>query len=208
MQYFIISLIAGFCLLLLLLTVFFTAGKKNKKQYAADLQLVQSCGDEGLLRLYQQAESENERDGIVEFIKEKLTREEQGSADSSFNLTPAGNLDVASAPEGEPAQQREAADSAPRRSVPGVSGVAAANSPQADSSPTIVTGNTVYGEPGETHMLALETVNWQAIEEEMQQRREEEARIMAQNYQIQEVFSKIREVEERLAVEPPAENKR
>lgn len=215
MRYFFTILIIGLCLVALLLAVFFKAGKKNKKRRNADLELVRSCGDESLIRLYEQAESENERDGIVEFIKEKLEREEQGLTDPAYDLTPAGTLDgeaelPPAAQEAAPQEPQAqgftppapaAQEPSPRRTVPGLTGVFAGSTGVADS-----TEQTAYGQPGATHMLALEDIDWDAIENDMQRRREEEARIMAQNQQIQEVFSKIKDVEERLMAEQQDNN--
>lgn len=205
MRYFFLALIIGFCLSALLLTVFFTAGKKNKKQKQADLELVKNSGDDSLIRLFEQADSDNERDGIVEFIKEKLGQEQQGLTNTSLDLAPAGTPQADAGalpayPEALPLEappQAEQPQEASRRAVPGISGAFTGAADAAEPIPE----HTIYGQPGVTHMLALEDIDWNAIEDEMQKRREEEARIMAQNQQIQEVFSKIKNIEERLMTE-------
>lgn len=205
MQYFFIASIIGLCLTTLLLIVFFKAGKKNKKMRAADLQLVKDCGDESLIRLYEQAESENERDGIVEFIKEKLARESEGLNGPDYDLAPAGQITTIAdtAPEALPEEAlpekvlpEEIAP--PHHAVPGISGTFAGS---AGAEATVAAEHTAYGEPGATHVLALEDINWHAIEEDMKKRREEESLIMAQNKQIQEVFSKIKDIESSLMSE-------
>lgn len=51
---------------------------------------------------------------------------------------------------------------------------------------------------GKTRVLPLNEVDWNSVEAELQKKREEEARIMAQNMHIQEVFAKVKDVEARL----------
>jgi len=90
MRYFFIILAVGVCLAALLLAVFLKAGKKTRRQSFTDRELVHNLGDEGLIRLYEQAETDNEREGIIEFVKEKLAQETGNP--SSFDIMPAGAL--------------------------------------------------------------------------------------------------------------------
>ena len=88
-----INLGIGVCLSALLLLVFFRSAGKNRKQRMIERELILNLGDDGLLHLYDQAETDNEREGIVEFAKEKLTSK-QPDSQTSLNIMPAGLLDT------------------------------------------------------------------------------------------------------------------
>jgi len=224
MRYFFIGLAVGICLIAFLLFVFFKAGRKTGKQKRADRELVQNYGDESLILLYEQAESDNERDGIVEFVREKLCAPDTGLA-TPADIMPAGSLATAemSPPEEQPAEwpieqaseQPEAemrsemipevteemmadapADLAPegRRQITGlVTDAAEAMDRKAEQS-KMLRGDTHL----ETRALPLDKMDWAILEEALQKKREEEARMMAHNQLIQDVFSKIQSVEARV----------
>jgi transcription initiation factor IIF auxiliary subunit len=56
----------------------------------------------------------------------------------------------------------------------------------------------IYASKTQTHELPLNKVDWAAIEEALEKKREEDARMMAHNQLIQDVFSKIQNVENRV----------
>ena len=65
----------------LLLLAFFTVGRKKPRQQMNERELVVSCGDEGLLALYDQAATDDEREDIASFAKEKLALDQARLAD-------------------------------------------------------------------------------------------------------------------------------
>jgi hypothetical protein len=249
MLYFFIAFAGGFCLLTLLLTVFFKAGKKPRRQSLTDRELVNTLGDEGLIRLYEQAETDNEREGIVEFVKEKLTTQITGGP-TLFDNMPAGAFNAAEVAQPETAAQttsKTAAQATPdtiARAIPGtitqrmpeaVAQTLVQVSPETLEQPVVQDSpkmteqakeqrqsalpnnerrqiaamlTAMSGEEQEdistrtsqtqTHELPLDKVDWAAIEEALEKKREEDARIMAHNKLIQDVFSKIQGVENRV----------
>jgi hypothetical protein len=226
MTLFYFNLVVGVCLTALLLAVFFKTAGKSRKQKLADRDLIFNLGDEGLLRLYDQAETDNERDGILEFVMEKLHSGE------NYDLMPAGTLnpEEMAPPETMPdmarqfmpgmaaqtqaptmpwepeldmtqimpqvmpqmplhqAEQETSTLSASERRQ--ITGMMAAESPQV--------AEDRFANTMPTHELPLDKMDWAAIEEALEKKREEYARIMAHNQLIQDVFSKIQSVESRL----------
>jgi hypothetical protein len=259
MHSFYINLAIGICLTALVFAVFFLAAGKSQKKRLADRELVFTLGDEGLIRLYEQAETDYERDGIVEFVKEKLSSAEPASSD----LIPAGSL---SAPEqappeamvkaeetippltkpaaeeqlpqispdmgeiltpalepmpepsiaeatqpaveavAEPIPEQIAPETAEQMTEPKqypwannrrrqISGMLTVEEEEAAEDDTEIVAQT------QTHELPLEEMDWATIEEALERKREESARIMAHNQLIQNVFSKIQGVENRVVGE-------
>ena len=234
MNYFYINLFVGICLTAILLTVFFRAAGKSPKQRFADRELLLSLGDEGLLRLYDQAETENERDGIIEFVREKLIAD--GNDPNDYNLMPAGTLNpeeiappdimsdtsrhiipgMVAQNQGQPIpgtaqqsmaqimpqisgqtaeQERSSLSANERRQITGMMA--------ADS---LGAADDAFSNTMATHELPMDKLDWAAIEEALEKKREEYARIMAHNQLIQDVFSKIQNVETRLIGNKPENN--
>lgn len=77
MQYLLISLAIGIVFTALLVLVFLKVGVKPQTELEKEDELVRSCGDEGLIALYEQARSDAERSDIVAFVKEKLAVEQR-----------------------------------------------------------------------------------------------------------------------------------
>ena len=265
MHYFFIEIAVGVCLISLLLVLFFTVGKKSRKQRHTDRELVLNLCDEGLIHLYEQAETDNEREGILEFVREKLAAEKNGSP-ASPNRIPALDLGVeqivppttmpepvkqvvpepqlqvipkitpqvqpqtlpeavAQAPETvAQAQQEPEAITQPQimpesvamaltQAMPGVLDQTIAQPlPQAaegerpvlaygggrQSSEKAAENSYTYASNTQTRELPLNKVDWAAIEEALEKKHEEDARMMAHNQLIQDVFSKIQKVENRV----------
>jgi|GEM_PF-5512970 len=182
MQGFFFSLIIGLFVLALLLLVFFTAGKKNKKTREADRQLIQNCCDEGLIRLYEQAKSESDRNDILEFVKEKLAWAEK-------NNVPAGQHADPLLP-----------DLHTGRRV--IEGVLAAQTEDTAGQPQVAS-HMADTDAGSDFMRLPDEIDWQAVEDDRQKKHEEYESVLAQNLQMQEVLSKIKNIEESLLSEKP-----
>ena len=294
MRSFYIYLAIGIILAALLLAVFFKAGKKGRRKQQSDHDLVYNLGDEGLIRLYEQAQTDKEKDDIVEFAREKLASE-QTSATGDSAIMPAGALNaekvappetiteetepaiapfmseteeaepaltqfmpeaeetepaiapfVQEAEEAEPAiapfvQEAEKAEPALTQFIPEAEKAEPALTqfiPETEEAePAIATltpeteevpltpeiidiegpatsqESSVFADNGalqnagihtyhtQTHELPMDKVDWAAIEEAMEKKREEDARMMAHNQLIQDVFSKIQGVESRVVGE-------
>ncbi|MCL1975461.1 MAG: hypothetical protein FWG61_04785 [Firmicutes bacterium] len=226
----------GLCLTALLIFLFFKTAGKTRKQQLLDREMIATLGDEGLLRLYDQAESDTERDGIIEFVKEKLTSEEPANP-VAINIMPAGTLGEGeiTPPEKEtaeliimPPEAAEAVDQDDKdASLPQASPAAithntddmkqdSAEPPQASIAannrrqvPGMLTAEPKEEEKDsindtshtQTYKLPMDKMDWAAVEEALEKKREEYARIMAHNQLIQSVFSKIQGVENRVVGE-------
>jgi hypothetical protein len=226
MMDFYIYLAVGVCLIALLLAVFFKSAGKSRKQKLADRELIAYLGDEGMLRLYDQAETDNEREGIVEFVKEKLSSEESGGPASEPPIaagpavagvvTPAAVITETENPlRAETLEPPQPIKEAPEQTMAQNKPDLLEQLPQQHASVTPVTNErrqisgmltTEHEETVEysladtapTHELPIDKLDWAAIEEALEKKREEYARIMAHNQLIQNVFAKIQSVESRV----------
>jgi len=217
MQDFFIILIIGLFLLALLLLVFFTVGKKNKKEKNAEQQLVLSCCDEGLIRLYEQAKSESERNDIVEFIKEKLAwaeknnvpgeqgaaplapdkHEERRKVEGVLAVPPEETLMRPAEADIQPEKpQTQPAEAATQPDEP----AAPLKEPAVQTQPAAETANSDY-DIDLTHLRLPDEIEWRALDDNIPKKDEEYDSVMAQNLQMQEVLAKIKNIEESLLFE-------
>ena len=235
MRYFLIDLAIGVFLTALLLIVFFKAGKRPHKQRQADRQLVLNFGDEGLIHLYDQADSDNERQGILEFVKEKLSTQEisgnsytdmmpvlppenaalpkQPLGQMPVNEQPLGQMPVNEQPLGQMpvnkhliAQMRvneqlidqlhsyeqPPASESYRQQITGL--VVDSGAPPAENSPA-------YSADAQMREIPFGQIDWGMVEEAKKRKDEEDARMMAHNRLIQDVFSKIQRVQDKVSAE-------